>query len=249
MKEKNSLKASSKEAKPKAKKKSMAKKLKKKPLGLKEFYEGGIEESQKELLRKKWTAPPPEAVAPENLILLREIRYDGREYLLEAYWSGKGYAMRVPETKRYYFLRNPEKEIPPFFESSWTIPHPSMLRRFLTMGFARKKVWIPTLEYKEGNLNPIDFFDLSEEEKEWVEHNEEAKKAIEKRKAYFFDFRHTQPDIASGVEIEMTTDVARTGAFLTVAAQSKHQTAISIGIIFMIIIAAILIFVLIGGVL
>ncbi len=225
--------------------------VKKKALSAKEFYEEGIEESQKELLRKQWKAPPPEAVAPENLILLREIRADNREYLLEAYWSGKGYAMRVPETKRYYFIKSPDKERPPFFESVWKIPHPSPIRRILSLGFAQKKVWIPTLEYHEGNLNPIDFSDLPDEEREWLEQNNDAKvakEALEKAQACFFDFRNIQPDIASGVEIEMTTDVARTGAFLFVTSQQKHRTTMSVGIIIAIIIAIIVVYAVLSGV-
>ncbi len=220
--------------------KNEGKNIKKKALSVKEFYEGGIEESQKELLRKQWKTPPPEDVAPENLILLREIRADGREYLLEAYWSGKGYALRVPETKRYYFIKGPERERPPFFESVWKIPHPSMLRRIATLGFAQKKVWIPTLEYHEGNLNPIDFNDLPEEEKKQVKGKD--------AKAYFFNFKNIQPDIASGVEIEMATDVTRTGAFLFVTSQQKHKTTITIGIIMAAIIGIIIVFALVSGV-
>ena len=229
-------------------KKGKNKKGKKKSLSLKEFYEGGIEESQKELLRRQWKPPTPESVAPENLILLEEIRSDNRRYPLEAYWSGKGYALRVVATKRYYFLRNPEEERPPFFESIWHIPHPSMLKRLLTLGFARKKVWIPTLEYMEGFLNPVDLRKLPSEVCAWIEDTEEVKKAAEEKRAFFLDFRGVQPDIASGVEIEMTTDVTRTGAFIHAVSQTKHKTAISIGMILAILIGVIVLIVFFGGV-
>ena len=201
--------------------------------GIRKFF-NNITEEQWKLMGRMGSPPKREAWAPEDKVLLLEIRNDGRCYPQVVSYTGSGYILYQEIPKRIWVMKTLEEDVPPFFGFPWILPHPFWVWRLVGI---KKKVWIPSLVFLEGNRKPL---------------NLPRENLPVGSEAFIVDWRKVKPDLLTPTEYDRIQDTIVAGAVLEAQASMRkgtlfNWTTIIIGAVILIVVVFLAMRFLAGG--